>query len=136
MKKDEQAGHAGFEEGIARLPKWIAGLGLAGTGVAGQLHGLPAALGFLLGAAGAWLNLKALDRFVNRLGRSAIADQTRVPQTRGGGLFLQFLGLVTGAFVILKVSGLSLIAALCGFLVLPAAVLLEIVYELLTYGHS
>jgi len=28
------------------------------------------------------------------------------------------------------------VVALCGFLVCPAAVMLEILYELITYGHS
>jgi len=128
-------GPTGFEEGIARLPKWIFVLGLAGTPIAGQFFGLPAALGYLLGAAGAYVNFRLIERFVDRLGRLATGGQG-APRTRGIGLFLQFLGLVTGAFVILKVSRLNVVAALCGFLVFPAAALLEILYELLTYGHS
>jgi hypothetical protein len=126
----------GFDEGVARLPKWILGLGLVGTGAAGQFYGLAAALGFLLGAAGAYVNLRLIERFVDRLGQLALAEQKPARRTRGLWLFLQFLGLVTGAFVILRVSGLNIVAALCGFLVCPAAVLLEILYELLTYGHS
>jgi len=93
-------------------------------------------LGFLLGAAGAWVNLRVLERFVDKMGAAAMAEQRTVGKGSGVWLFLQFLGLVIGAFVILKVSGLNIVAALCGFLVLPAAVLLEIVYELLTYGHA
>jgi hypothetical protein len=125
----------GFDEGIARLPKWMLGLGLVGTGLTGQFFGLAAAAGFLLGAGGAYVNLRLIERFVDKLGRLAMADKTP-PKTRGVWLLIQFLGLVTGAFVILKVTGFNIVAALCGFLALPAAVLLEILYELLTYGHS
>ena len=39
-------------------------------------------------------------------------------------------------FVIIKYSGFSMAAAFFGFLVCPAAVVLEIVYELVTYEHS
>ena len=46
------------------------------------------------------------------------------------------MALVLGAFVILRISGFSVLAVLCGFLVCPAAVILEIVYELLKYEHS
>jgi hypothetical protein len=51
-------------------------------------------------------------------------------------MFIQFAVVVLGAFVILKVSGFNLAAAFFGFLVCPAAAIAEIVYELLTYGHS
>ena len=44
--------------------------------------------------------------------------------------------VVLGAFVILKYSGFNLVAAFFGFLVCPAAAIAELVYELLTYGHS
>jgi len=126
----------GYDEGIARLPKWIFWLGLLGAPVAGRWYGVPAALGFLLGAGCAYLNFRLIERFADRLGQLATGDPASARATRGGGLFFQFLGLVAGAVVILKVSQLNVVAAMCGFLVCPAAVLLEILYELLTYGHS
>ena len=58
------------------------------------------------------------------------------PKRRGVRLFIQFALFVLGAFVILRLSGFNVVAALCGFLVCPAAVMLEILYELFTYGHS
>ena len=51
-------------------------------------------------------------------------------------MFIRFAFFVLGAFVILRFSGFNIVVALCGFLVCPAAVMLEILYELLTYGHS
>ena len=127
---------SGFDSGIARLPKWIAALAVVGSGIAGQLYGLPYALGFLLGAGGAFVNFRLIERFVNRLGELAMATPEKPPQSRGISLLILLAGLVTGAIVILKVSGFRPLAALCGFLVFPAAVLLEILYELVTYGHS
>src|SRR5665213_3537406 len=96
-----------FTKGLARLPKWILALGLAGTGVAGRFFGLNAALGFLLGAAGAYLNLRAIARFADRLVQLAVAGS---PPARMSTVwfFIRFLWLVAGAFVILRVSGLNI----------------------------
>ncbi len=57
---------------------------------------------------------------------------------RGTGIWLliRFGLLVAGAVVIIEYSGFNLAAAFCGFLVCPAAVVLEIVYELIAYDHS
>ena len=73
---------------------------------------------------------------MNRLGQLALAGSSKPPKVRGVRLFIQFILFVLGAFVILRLSGFNVIAALCGFLVCPAAVMLEILYELITYGHS
>jgi hypothetical protein len=51
-------------------------------------------------------------------------------------MFIQFAVFAIGAFVIIRVSGFNVTVALCGFLVCPAAVMIEIFYELLTYEHS
>ena len=125
-----------FDEGIARVPRVIAVLGLAGTGVAARVGGLPYALAFFVGAAAAYLNFRLLERFVNKLGRLAAAAPAKPPKVSGARMFLQFALGVIGAFVILRVTGFNVVAALCGFLVCPAAVMFEIVYELFTYGHS
>ncbi len=125
-----------FDKGIARIPPLIVVLGLAGTGMAGRMGGLLYAGSFLAGAIAAYLNFRVIERFVNRLGELALAASSKPPKIRGIRLFIQFILFVLGAFVILRLSGFNVIAALCGFLVCPAAVILEILYELLTYGHS
>jgi hypothetical protein len=76
-----------------------------------------------------------IERFVNRLGELAMASG-KPPKARGIRLFIQFILFVLGAFVILRLSGFNVTAAFCGFLVCPVAVMLEILYELFTYGHS
>lgn len=124
------------DQAIRRVPKWIIALGLLGTGVAGRLGGLPYAGSFLAGAAGALLNFWLIERFVNRLGEAALAGD-RTPVARiSFRMSIRFLFIAVGAFVILRFTGINVVAALCGLLVCPAAAILEIVYELITYGHS
>jgi hypothetical protein len=125
-----------FDSGIARVPPIIAVLGVVGTGAAGRMGGLLYAGSFLAGATAAYLNFRVIERFVNRLGQLAVAGSSKPPKVRGIRLFIQFILFVPGAFVILRLFGFNVVAALCGFLVCPAAVMLEILYELLTYGHS
>ena len=114
----------------------MAGLGLAGTGVAGQLGGLIYAGSFFIGAGAALGNFWLIERFVNRLGQAALAGGGRGRSHRSFGMFIRFLFIALGAFVILRFTGINIVVALCGFLVCPAAVMIEIVYELITYGHS
>ncbi len=122
---------ASFESAIARLPRWILALAAAGTLVAGQWRGLNSATGFLVGALCAYANFRIVERAVNRLARVAPTQEHPGAGT-GTWIFIQFTGLILGAFVILRYSGFDLAAAFLGFLVCPAAVMLEIVYELVT----
>jgi hypothetical protein len=126
------------EAGIARLPRWLLGLSVAGTLIVTAVWGTRAGGGFLLGSLGAWVNLRLLIRAVDRIGRLALSGNTKNIRPGQSGLvvFIQLMALVLGAFVILRLSGFNKIAVLCGFLVCPAAVILEILYELLKYDHS
>lgn len=124
-----------FDEGIARVPKVIAVLGLVGTVVAWRIGGVAYALAFFVGAGAAYFNFRLIERAVDRLGRLAGAA-AKAPKASGAVMFFQFAVFAIGAFVILRLSGFNVAVALCGFLVCPAAVLIEIFYELLTYEHS
>jgi hypothetical protein len=123
-----------IDRAIARIPKWIVAIGVLGTGLAGILGGLPYLGSFCTGAAAALLNFWLIERFVNRLGAAAMSG-TR-PSRTGFRMFIRFLFIALGAFVILRFTGINIVVALLGFLVCPAAVILEIVYELIIYGHS
>jgi hypothetical protein len=125
-----------FDKGIARIPVLIGVIGLLGSGLAWHEGGISAASAFLIGAAVAYFNFRLLESFVNRLGRLAANEPGKPPGVSGAMLFVQFALFVAGAFVIIRVSGFNVVAALCGFLVCPAAVMVEILYELFTYGHS
>jgi hypothetical protein len=125
-----------FDKGIARVPVLIGVLGLLGSGVVWGVWGISHSVAFLVGAVAAWFNFRLLEGFVNKLGRLAAAEPGKPPRVSGIWLFIQFALFVAGAFVILRLTGFNVVAALCGFLVCPAAVMIEIVYELFTYGHS
>jgi hypothetical protein len=125
-----------FDQGIARVPKIIFVLGLVGTGVAGWIGGIKYGLAFPVGAGAAYFNFRLIERAVDRLGRLAGAGSVKRPKAAGVRMFVEFALFVLGAFVILRLSGFNIAVALWGFLVCPAAVLIEIIYELSTYEHS
>lgn len=125
-----------FDGAIARIPRWIAALAAIGTPIAFFWKGLPAGTGFLAGALAAWLNFRLIEGAVNRIARLAANAEEKRASGSGKRIFIQFAFLLLGAFAILRLSGFSVAAGFCGFLVCPAAVMLEIVYELFSYGHS
>jgi hypothetical protein len=127
---------ADYDVAIARVPRWIVVLGLIGAGIAGRMGGMPWAASFILGAIAAWINYRLIVRVVDKLGELAQVGGPKRTARTTFAMFIQFAFLVLGAFVILRVSGLNIVVALCGLLVCPAAVMVEIFYELLTYGHS
>ena len=120
-----------YSGAIARIPRWLLLLATIGTLVALLRFGVAVAGGFLLGALAAWVNLKLVERAARRV-TATTADATQ-PARRSGarGLFIQFSALILGAFVIIFFSGFSKPAAFIGFFTCPAAVLLEILYELM-----
>ena len=125
-----------YDRALARLPRWMMVLGIVGAGIAGRYAGFSGAAGFLLGAVAAWLNLTLIERAVNRIVRMAGTAPGKVRTGSGIRIFIQFTVLGSLALVILRFTGFNLVAALLGFLVCPAAALIEMVYELITYGHS
>jgi len=122
---------ANLEQAIVRVPLLIAVLGLIGAGVAWHFGGLPYASAFLAGAVAAYLNFRLIERLVNRLLRALAAEPRKPPKAAGFRLFLQLSLFVLAAFVILRFSGINIVVALYGFLVCPAAVMLEAIYYLL-----
>jgi len=125
-----------FESAIARVPRWMLGLSAAGTVGTMAFGGINIAGGFMLGSLAAYLNFKVIERAVNGLARRSGSGEKNSGSGTGTWVFIQFTGLLLGAFVILKSSGFNLAAAFWGFLVCPAGVVLEIIYELITYDHS
>ncbi|HEX4273771.1 MAG TPA: ATP synthase subunit I [Bryobacteraceae bacterium] len=122
---------------IHRVPRLIAILGLIGAGIAGRTGGFGWASAFFVGAVAAYFNFRLIERFVNRLVRAMVGQPGKRPRGAGFRLFIQLGLFVAGAFVILRFSGINLVVAFCGFLVCPAAVMLESIYYLFTYyGHS
>lgn len=123
MNGDEAA----FTRAMGRIRVAILGLGAAGTVVAWYFLGWPHGLGFLAGAVASLLNFHWLHALVASLGEGG-----RRPGKRLALIFaFRYLILGAGAYVIVKYFGVNLAAVVVGFLMAAAAVILEILYELI-----
>ncbi|MGE5569719.1 MAG: ATP synthase subunit I [Rhodospirillales bacterium] len=116
-----------YEQAVGRIyrgMKWLAGaVALAALPFLGGLW----ALAFLLGAAASYLNFAWLHQVVNALGPNARPARKRVFWF----VALRYLLLGGAGYVIVKVFGLNVIAALSGLFVPVVAVIGEILYELI-----
>jgi ATP synthase I chain len=114
-----------FYERVVRRIGWlILALGLAG-GIATAIWKGPASgLAFLIGAAISYASFRAWRRVVDALGPNAKKPNPAL-------YALRMVAVVAGAWVIIKFLGLNLAAAAVGLLVSGAAIVLEIVYELI-----
>jgi hypothetical protein len=114
-----------FYDRVVRRIGWIIlALGLTGAIGAGVWKGAASGLAFLIGAAISYASFRGWRRVVDALGPN--------PKKPNPALYVLRLGAVlAGAWVIIKFLGLNLAAAALGLLVSGAAVILEIIYELI-----
>jgi hypothetical protein len=112
-----------FERASARIGRFMAAVAAVGTFGAFVLGGWKVGAGFLLGAAISGLNYRWLHKLVESLGGGA------TPRNRSVILGFRYLILGGGAYVILRVSPISLTAVLAGLFVLTAAVFIEVIFE-------
>jgi ATP synthase I chain len=103
---------------------WLA---LAGTVAAWVVRGWPSGLGFLAGALASLANFRWLHQLTASLGPASRRPRKRMV------FFLMFRYVLLGlcGYVIVRFFGFSLAAALIGLFVPAAAVIVEIVYELI-----
>jgi len=114
----------------ARRVWWlILVISLAGSAAALAVWGIRAAAGFAIGAGISAANYRWLKRTVDLLGSGE-----RPKKASGGLLALRYLILGAGAYVTINYFGLSVLAVLAGLLAAVAAVILEILYELIYAG--
>lgn len=117
-----------FALALRRIARFMAALAAGGIAAALAMGGWRAAGGFALGGAVSWLNFRWLKRAVDALGATAAGG----PKKRAAILFgLRYLILGLGAYVILRFSALSLPALFGGIFLAVAAVLVEILFELM-----
>ena|SRR5205807_2325697 len=114
-----------FERAVGRIRKAMLAFAAAGTVVAWVWRGFGCGAGFALGSAVSWLNFRWLKQLVDALGSRRARPRTAVK------MGLRYLLLGGGAYVILKYSLISLPAAFAGLFVSVAAVILEILLELM-----
>ena len=113
-----------FERAAWRIGRIMMVIGSLGTCVALAARGWQWGAGFLLGAAISGLNFHWLYRLVAGLGKSDM------PRNRSVILGFRYVILGGGAYVILRLSRISLMAVLAGVFLLTAAVFVEVVFEI------
>ena len=113
---------------ISRLTLAITG---AGAAIYFAMAGWRGGCGFLLGAIVSYLNFRWLKRTVNALGETAGGKPPRAWVAVVLGLRYLLLGL--GAYAIVRFSEIRLMGFLAGLFAPAAAVILEILFELI-YG--
>jgi hypothetical protein len=121
-----------YGRALARIQALILFVGSAGIVVTAIYGGWRWAVGFVLGAVASYVNFRWLKQLVNSLGEAAAG---KPPRARVAVMLgLRYLLLAAGGYVILNFSALSLAAALMGLFVPAAAVVLEILFELVYAG--
>jgi hypothetical protein len=95
-------------------------------------------LGLAIGVALSWLNFRWLKGSVQAFGKAATAQagsqHVRVPVSAYFKFFGRFALLLGILYVILTRSWLPIVPALTGIFAAPAAVVLALVYELISSG--
>jgi hypothetical protein len=120
MTNDEQF----LERAVARIARAMLLFAAAGVIAAFLWRGPAWGAGFALGSAVSWLNFRWLKQLVYTLGSHRARPRTAVK------MGFRYLLLGGGAYVILKYLPLNQLAALAGLFVSVAAVIVEILFEL------
>ena len=124
------------DRALARIVRIGAALGVVGTIAVLIRYGPRTAVGFLAGAVLSLLNFYGLRRVVDALSPTPANPAPRAGM-RASPIFwifryLFFAGIV---YVIVKGLGISLMPILAGLLVVAAAIIVEILYEI-TYART
>jgi hypothetical protein len=116
-----------YERAAARIVRAMAAIAALGTVAAWAIWDWKRAAGFLVGSLISGLNFLILKGLVDRLG----SDR---PSRRGPLLALRYLLLAGGAYVILRLTPISLPGVLAGIFVFTAAVFIEVIFEIAHAG--
>jgi hypothetical protein len=127
------AEQAHYDAALARIMRGMLALAAAGSLLFLILRGWRWGLAYLLGALASYLNFHWLKRVVDGLGGALTA---RLSPKFAILIGLRYLLLGAGAYAIVNFTSLSLPAALIGLFVPTAAVILEIIFELIYASSS
>ena len=122
-----------YQRSTRRLFRIAIAIAIAGTLIAGIMRGLPGTVGFALGGGASLLSLSLWHRVAMKISPS------QEPRKSGPStLFLigRFVALFVVAYVIVKTLEVNVMAALSGLFVSAAAVVAEVLFELITFRHS
>jgi len=120
-----------YEGALRRIRLFAAAVGVTGAIALLLAQGFRPAAGFLLGAALSILNFRGLSMLANVLGGSAKPGALAAVLVA-----LRYLLIGCAVYVIVKILGVTLAAVVWGLLAAFAAVILEILYELIFRIHE
>ncbi len=121
-----------LDRALGRVSRLAVALAVLGATVYFLIGGWRGGCGFLLGGLIAYLNFRWVQRTVYALGE--VSDGKPPRASLAVFLGLRYLLLGAAAYAILKFSEISLSAALVGLFAPAAAVILEILIELIYAG--
>lgn len=113
-----------YEQVVRRISRIILALGIAGAIAIAIWKGVSSGLAFLVGAGVSYASFWNWRHVVDILVPTA-------RKRRPAFFVVRLIGLIAAAWVIIKFLGLNLAAAAVGLLVSGAAVILELIYELI-----
>jgi hypothetical protein len=113
-----------YERVVQRIARITAGLAAAGSAVAFALGGWSWAAGFALGGTVSWVSFRWLKQMVGALGVS------HAPSNLPMKAILRYVLIGGAAYVLVKYTVINLRAAVAGLLISSAAVIIEILIEL------
>jgi hypothetical protein len=117
-----------YSRALARLPRWIALVAAVALPLIWWHGGALYAASFLTGAIGGYWNYVAVRRLADRL--ALTVERTGKAPRNTMRLLLRLLFIGLAVFVIIRFTRINLVAAFMGLFVPVAAVVLEILYEL------
>ena len=124
-----------LDRAVARMARTMAVMSAAGILLLFFWQGWQWSAGFALGAAASWLNFRWLKKLVDSLGQ--LAAGAKPPKKRTAVMLgLRYILLAGAGYAIVRFSEISLPAALVGLFVSAAAVVIEILYQLIAYGST
>jgi|HubBroStandDraft_5_1064220.scaffolds.fasta_scaffold128387_2 hypothetical protein len=117
-----------YDRALQRMTRIAGAIGVAGVLITLIWHGPRVAVGFLAGAILSMINLRWWTGLANALGPSGKAPR------RGSAVLLglRYVVVGTAVYVIVKILEIAVLPVLAGLLVSVAAVLIEILYELIS----
>jgi len=119
-----------YEQALRRVRRFALILGLTGTAVVLAAYGVRAAVGFMLGVALSILNFRGLSMLVNVIGGAKPGAFAAVL------IALRYLLIGFAIYAIVRFLGVTPAAVVWGLLAAFAAVILEILYELIFRIHE
>ena len=120
-----------YDRALTRIKYLALVVGLVGTAAMFLARGRGAAAGFLVGAGLSYVNFELLNGLAHLMGPSA-------PKAVGWIILIALRYAIVGvaAYVIVRILGITPVAVLAGLLAVFAAVILEILYELILYART